>query len=576
MITKEKYEDLRKMDTSSVYADIREAIGRKSFNTSETATLLGAFALYKMQENPKNNYENFDTFINECLSKEMGDFSPCYISHSQINEGSENEEDTPWDLICSLKGKYTLDELAACVLFGEKDSRLNEIPLGIDELIYRALDMDESHYISNFLLGGGSYIVENILKHPNQKSAGTVLGEHLGMVTYIRLALLGKEVNLTDDGVVPDEKYDRIFAQMLIPQQYLYDNLACRYAEYIDEQLKENTSFEWKYIDAMMSFLNSNGKLAVIMRVNGLSNKKDILARTFFVNNGILERVILLPERLYEDRSKMALLVFSSGNTKVKFHDASKIGTHRRIKGKLVDVVETDAIDAILSAEFDDTNTYKIVSASEIEQMKYCLDPQRYIVSKAEKNNEHEETLHSLGMKVERAAQFTYLDYYTEEDTGIYCVMSGDIQDGVICEDLKKLSTTLDEKYLKFTLREGDLLITRNGNPYKVAVFENVGGRKCVANGNLYIVRNNYLKVNPYYIKAFFESSKGEELLNAYSNKISVNMITKKSLVNIPFPFPDFEKRQEIAITCETISRDIKEKRNLIAAERDQIKEMFV
>lgn len=575
MITKEKYEILRNIDTSSVYADIREAIGRKSLNASETSTLLGAFVLYKIQENPDKNYIDYDTFLSECLSEEMGDFSPAYITHSQINEGSEDEEDSPWECVCSLVGKYTLDELAACVLFGQKDPRLNEIPLGMDGLVYTALDMNEDHYVSNFLLGGGSYIIENLLNHPKQKSAGTVIGEHLGMVTYMRLSLIGKQVNLTDDWMVPEEKYDRIFAQMLMTQQYLYNNLKNRYSDYINEQLTGEISFEWRYIDAMMSFLNKAGKLAVIMRVNSLSNRKDELARTYFVNNGLLEQVILLPEKLYEDRGKTALLVFSEGNSKVKFIDASKKGTQRRIKGKLVDIINANDIEEILLPEVDGENGCKLATLSEIESMKYCLDPQRYIVAKTIKVEEHEETMQSLDLIVERAAQFTALDYLTEEDTGIYCVMPGNIQDGVICGGLKNLSTDLDEKHLKFTLKEGDLLITRNGNPYKVAVFEDDGDKKYVANGNLYIVRSSYLTVNPYYLKAFFESTKGEELLNAYSQGNSVPMITKKALISIPFPFPEFEKRQEIAVQCETISRDIKEKRALITSGRMQVRELF-
>ncbi|WP_192932871.1 hypothetical protein [Lachnobacterium bovis] len=92
--------------------------------------------------------------------------------------------------------------------------------------------------------------------------------------------------------------------------------------------------------------------------------------------------------------------------------------------------------------------------------------------------------------------------------------MIANIQNGMISKDLPYLKE-INPKLDKYCIGNKNLLISKNGSPFKVAVAEIEDEKKILANGNLFIIELDEKQVNPYFLKAFFESEIGEATLNS-------------------------------------------------------------
>ena len=77
-----------------------------------------------------------------------------------------------------------------------------------------------------------------------------------------------------------------------------------------------------------------------------------------------------------------------------------------------------------------------------------------------------------------------------------------------------------------------------------MAVAEVPEGRKILANGNLYAVRVNRDKIDPYYLAAFFSSPSGKELLarEAVGTAIPNMPVSALSIINVPLEEPERQK----------------------------------
>lgn len=93
-----------------------------------------------------------------------------------------------------------------------------------------------------------------------------------------------------------------------------------------------------------------------------------------------------------------------------------------------------------------------------------------------------------------RAAELDALTCH--EDTGTSYLNLGDISDGHVNDDLPNLKS-LDPKMAKYCIHDGDVLLSKTGVPFKVAVAEVPEGRRILANGNLYVISVDKDKVDP-------------------------------------------------------------------------------
>ena len=166
----------------------------------------------------------------------------------------------------------------------------------------------------------------------------------------------------------------------------------------------------------------------------------------------------------------------------------------------------------------------------------------------------------SLIKSVTRGAQLkaNELDeMISDTPTDVQYLMLSNIQNGMISEDLPYLKE-LNPKLGKYFIGNRNLLLSKNGAPFKVAVAEIEEGRKILGNGNLFIIALDEEKVNPFFIKAFFESEVGFASLKKIVVGSTIPNISLESLKKLIVPLPPMEKQNEIADLYQAKQDEIK------------------
>ena len=152
-------------------------------------------------------------------------------------------------------------------------------------------------------------------------------------------------------------------------------------------------------------------------------------------------------------------------------------------------------------------------------------------------------------------------DMVSEDPTDIQYLMLANIQNGMISEDLPYLKE-LDPKLAKYLIGNKNLLLSKNGAPFKVAVAEIEEGRKILGNGNLFIIALDEEKVNPFFLKAFFDSEVGFASLKKIVVGTTIPNISLESLKKLMVPLPPMEKQNEIADLYQAKLDEIKKSYN--------------
>ena len=205
-------------------------------------------------------------------------------------------------------------------------------------------------------------------------------------------------------------------------------------------------------------------------------------------------------------------------------------------------------IDCIVKACNENSDISKTVSLDAIAEENYCLTPSRYLTHKSISIDDGV-PFGSIIKSVTRGAQLSaaVLDgLVSVKETNNQYLMLSNIQNGLISKELPYLSK-LDETLEKYCIEDDDLILSKNGAPYKVAIAHPEPGKKVLANGNLYVIKIDKTKANPIYVKAFFESELGIESLQRISMGSIVPNISLSELKNVMIPLPSLEKQNEFA-----------------------------
>ena len=158
-------------------------------------------------------------------------------------------------------------------------------------------------------------------------------------------------------------------------------------------------------------------------------------------------------------------------------------------------------------------------------------------------------------------------------DGTCYYLSPGNIVNGEISDDLTGMKEIPKGAPV---LEDGDLVLLRTGAPNKVAVFEGRFDKPVIASSNLFICRLDKDKVNPWFLKSFFESADGERILNAVAVGTAIRSISRKALEELPVPCPPLERQQELASVYRAKLKEIGElekKLRLLRRELGQVYE---
>ena len=198
------------------------------------------------------------------------------------------------------------------------------------------------------------------------------------------------------------------------------------------------------------------------------------------------------------------------------------------------------------------------ITAGDIQPNSYSLSPERYMaVDTIELKNPAPlaSVVDTFGRTAPlNAAQLDELA--SDEPTDIKYVRLADVQDNMVNKELPYLKA-VDKKYEKYFLENDDMLLSKNGYPFKVAIVKVSEGEKILPVGNMYVLKVNKDKLDIVYLKAFLESSKGIALLKSVVSGTTIPVVNLASLKNMPIELPPMEQQKKITEKYKAISDEI-------------------
>ncbi len=436
-------------------------------------------------------------------------------------------------------------------------------PESISKLALRILDIKEQERVADFGSGYGDFITLAAEEHEKNSFYGIELNPYSHEISKIRTGLFAEntELELGDMfAISADRKFEKIFSNYPFGMRLAHLQEGIDYIEDLQKrmpEIKRATSSDWIFNSLIFDHLTESGKAVAVMTNGSTWNSIDQKIRESFIKGGYIETVIALPEKLFEFTNiPTTMIVLSRGNKKVRLVDATALCE----QGRRQNVITDENIDRIISLLNEDSDETITVDLKTLQKNEFVLNPSRYI----EKIVEIEDGVEfgSLMKRITRGAPLkaSELDeMVSEKPTDTQYLMLANIQIGIISKDLPYLKE-LDSKFDKYCIRNRNLLLSKNGAPFKVAVAEVEEGRKILGNGNLFIIELDEEKVNPYFIKAFFDSEVGETVLKSIVVGASIPNISAVSLKKLIVPLPSMEKQNEIA--------------DLYRAKQDEIKMM--
>lgn len=448
-------------------------------------------------------------------------------------------------------------------------------PTPICKLSSEILDIQSGDFVGDICCGRGSYLTFVSKEYPEAIVQGVELSEDDAIISAIRYSLvrdgealeqvelknrfydrilfrekrnavINEDVFMGFGGYQTDQIYDKAFSNY--PWNVRLGNQR-GFQEYIrDSKLyhvaRTRCSSDWFFNEILVDSIKESGKAVGIMTLGSGWNKTDENARKYFVENGFVEAVIRLPEKIFNNTMVATnLIVLSHNNDCVRFIDAR----NEYVEGRRFNEISDENIRNIMRMLFEDSDTSKLVSVKEIEKNEYVLSPERYLLP--QQNVENGVKLKNLLKAIKRAAPLTasQLDEAsTNEETHIRYVRLADIQDGYLNEDLPCLAKC-EGSWEKYFMKDNDLIISKIVQPFKTAIIHLEDNEKILPIGNMYVLEVDENKINPYYLKAFFESESGRSMLSKANTGSVIPIISVDVLKNLVIPVPDMAIQNKIA-----------------------------
>ena len=586
------------------------------YENIEYLMVITAYILVKLQDSSWKKGFNLDLLK---LPKDIGSH---YIKKLEFK-----------NYILDLINKFEKDELLAFILFAfnfdyyfkkkipeEKNILTSPLSDSLSELSFKLLNIKDNDYVLNLFSELGNFAIESYFNSPNILIRGVEDFYITRNIAILKASLISNSINfsdVTDDYnkelasiewddfydltpsvellsalyYTPKQKVDKIFSNLaLILDYYNIRNLASSNYDYEGkdteaksiefmklrsdknlEEIIENASLEWLHYIKLMTNFKDEGKAISLVESKILYDNENIKIRKYFIENGYIEAIILLPENMMIGlNDSLVFIVFSKGNEKIRFVDASNFGKVKKFKEKKISILKDSDIDEIMNLLNNEINS-KISISKKIEDFsKNCYNLDVNVNISSSKTNFSKETvtvvkLENLAKKIIRGSQISpkeLEEFKTNEETSNIYLSISDVNDGLIdFQNIQNYLTEIPKNQEKFLIKNEDILLSKYGIvPYKFAVASITEREKVIASGNFIIIEVDKKQISPYYLAALFSSRKGTKILKeAYSDSKNGSLSIKK-LEKVMIPVYSKEVQEKIADEYFKLLSDIEEK----------------
>ena len=468
------------------------------------------------------------------------------------------------DMILSIS-----DSASSYGIYRRSRTPFDMTPGSIIDLAISILGICENDKVADLCTGTGKFILKAKEKVSNAKYAGYDINPNAMALASIIKEVSGEDYTIEQRNIFElddNEHFDKVFSH------YPFGMRKSSLEESFYFQLRKKGipvsdfgNADWPFNYAALERLNGSGKAVVIMSMGAAINNSDRLIREYFVTRGFVESVIALPHGIFPHTNiSCILLIMSFNNRSVRMVDATKYGEYE----KMLNILSEDDINSIIRDLSEDGENSKSMLPEELRENNFSLDPRKYFV----KRPEYDESvaLEDVITRIVRGVHFNQAELeilQANDKTNYKYLQLNNISDGVVEEDSLLYLKEIPERCMRYTAKAGDIVLSKN-LPTKVAVIEDEKTQILIS-GNLFILRVDQNKINPYYIKAFLESREGENALSAISKGTKITILPINDLKSIRIPILNKNREEMIIQECKLSISEIK----LLKRRLNQIKE---
>ena len=524
---------------------------------------------------------------------EFVDFLSCVLCSVSLRADLMRDVRPRWGQLSRMQGRYSRTECdeAVATFAGRSDLENANVPPSLIPLITKLLSPEPGGIMADIPCGRGLVMARALAEDEELTAEGVDINPRRANFAEMLVspyapragAYCGAAFDFMADHMW---KYDKVFCyppmgmrmdrqsqwkefQAVLPEAFPEVGMGCR--------------SELLYALAVLAAMKETGRAVVLLPEVALANQTSgaFAARDYLARSGYLDCVISLPGRMLE-RSQvgMALLVLARKEERrtVRMVDATGLGK----RGRRFDTLPPDTATRIVNAVYGFGNPEnwnsehcKDIPLVEILEKDCNLSAHRHFEKRDVPNFPDAVRFGDVLEEVERGANVSSgdLDELLSEDEGV-CryLVPGDIDTGVVSSRLPSLKMLPPRAPV---LQEGDLLLVRTGSAPKIAVFEDIFGGPVVPSANLFVCRLRRDRVDPWYLRAFFESGAGKTLLASVATGSFVRSISLASLSEMRIPLPPLFRQREIGGIFRTKFRRYRELRAAAEEEARGLADVF-
>ena len=577
------------------------------YENSELITMIVAYNLILSQEYPLNKKISFFSILNESVfSNKIREIIDPYIRNSDYSYFPL--------FMFPLINKFTKDEILSFILFNF-NYNLYFLSDELLKLFLNILDIKDNEKVLNLYSGSGDFLIKSFLYNPNTIIYGYDDFDNFLNMSVIRTSLFsnnikfenrytnsGEKINTLEyleNRVNHKQKVDKIFLNLSLISQYYKKNKEEMTTDYrskiennfkISNEILKDASLEWLSYILLINQLKDDGKAISLVEDKILFNPENKNIRKYFIENGYIESIVLLPNNLLIEHSiSLVLIIFNKRNEKIRFINASDLGKNKKMENgeqKNITIISDDDVDKILNLINNDDKKDRVFS-KKIED----FSKNNYSLSVIENIKNSKEIRYPVIFKdviknIMKGSQIkadVIKNIKANNETSYIYLSLSDINDGLI--DFENIETYLEkipENQEKFFVKNNSILLSKYENPpYKFVVAQIPSDKKVIPSGNFFIIEVDEKKINPWYLVAFFSDPNGNEILkeaytksNTKSNKELYTLSIKK-LEKIIISVPPLEEQNKITEEYRETINEIKEMKQKLRDKIKSSKEIF-
>ena len=473
-------------------------------------------------------------------------------------------------------------ESVALLMSAREDVSVHPV---IDTLCVALLDIKKGDEVVDLNCGIGKFVCKAWFSLWNANGSDKGLrvsgyseNKSLAAVSWIGCHVAGVRAEIINNSIFSSTnlRYDKV---LVIPpfgcevRQLniiaVVESLTEKFDRFPDVRL---SSAEWLFAARAVTLLKDGGRAIAVMPMNALNGGLSKVYREYLIRNQMIEAVISIPAKYFINGTGMAfsLVVFSAGNKEIKFVNGEEY---------LKDVAESVSIDVqSLLKDYHNLNDFESVTTRPLDKIcenDFILTPDFYLGEDFEYNNSR--PFGELVGEIRRGAKLSIAEwkkYETTADTPVKKVAFKNFSEGLIDEALPCLME-IPEGSSDAVLEDGDLIISRMGMPFKIAVVQASEGETLVADENVWICRMHGDKTQSYFLRAFLESQKGAKWMSRLSAGATLRTISAKNLTKIPVPEFDEKTRAVIAEELEKSTILVRDNRKRLNESLSSMKNVY-